>query len=217
MAGEMLYHVTRRRDAETVFRQGLNRGEKTPAQKRGEELTEEAGDSPAARMEESSTEKAERWFDEVIEDAKRATDGAGEFPPHRFAVFFWPKESVARRAATDAPWGAVVVGVDTAALPSDCICAIGPTLELDGIFRAYWRAARDRGSVDDDEQFERAKEWWRSVEVYEGSAKRNHEVWCGCDVPPHAIEWIQDPDSGRRLYEPPDEDQRRLFEYEDDR
>lgn len=207
-----LYHVTRARDADSIFLDGLVVDSDTPAQKQARELTADKRSEEVLHRE-SPTEQAERWFDEVVADAKRAVDGAGEFPAHQPANFFWPTENQARESAKSVNWAAVIVGVDRSEMPGRCRCAIGPIDGLDEIFKKYYDTARDHDTFDSEEQYERAKEWWREVEWYEGQSLRRHEIWCGCNVPPHAIEWVHDPRRGTRIYEPPGENQRRLLDF----
>lgn len=207
-----LYHVTRRRDADRIFQDGLRRESTSPAKKEADELRGEA-DGDHIMYEESPSEQAERWFDEVIRDAKRSVPAAEKFPAHQPAVFFWPTEQAAFQSNKSVNWGSVLVGVDGEKLPSDCRCAIAPVDGIDVIFKHYYDVARDHGMMEPEEQFERAKEWWQEVQWYEGQNLRRHEVWCPCNVPPHAIEWIHDPRDDRRLYEPPAESQSRLLDF----
>lgn len=208
--GVDLFHITRSRDVESIFRDGLRSGATSPSTKIVEDEFEEH--DPMRR--ESPSEIAERQFDEVLADAKRSRDldGVSQFPEHQPAVFFWPTESDAYRGAKSTSWGKSIVAVDRENLP--CRCAIAPIEKIDMIFEGYYDAARNRGVVEPEEQYELAKEWWQEVEWYDGQARRNHEVWCGCDIPPHAIEWIYDVRRGKRLYEPPGEAQSRLVDYE---
>lgn len=207
-----LFHITRARDVESIFRQGLQKEAEPPSVKQSEEIAQEEGiTGEEAMMMDSPTEQAERWFDEVVADAKRAVDAATEFPTHQPAVFFWPSRSQAEQSAKSVPWGADIVAVDSSTVP--CDCAIGPTGGLDEIFKAYYDTARNHGSFDREAQFRRAKEWWREVEWYEGNSLHSHEIWCGCDIPPSAIEYIYDRSRGKRLYEPPGGQQKRLIDF----
>lgn len=208
----LLYHITRKEDAESIFREGLKQYSAAPARKKADKLAAEAGGSAEMRRD-TPTEKAERWFDETIRHARSAVDGAEEYPRHDDAVFFWTSENRALRAYRNTSWAGVIVEVRLEAIP--CDCAVGPIHELDSIFQSYFDAAREGGgSADRDEQLQVAKEWWRKVRWYRGGVERDHEVWCGCDVPPHAIERIYNPDTGRTMFAPPDDpDQSRFLEF----
>jgi len=208
-----MFHITRVRDADNIFDSGLKRSSPSPARKNEQDLIDEMDDEPIDPMMEGPTQQAERWFDEVVADAKRAVDEASTYPKHQPANFFWPSKAQAIESSKSVPWAAVMVAVDREDMPDDCRCAIGPTSRIDVIFKEYWDTARDRFSFDPEQQFERAKEWWREVEWYEGGNRRAHEIWCGCDIPSAAIEWIENPTTGRRLYEPPGAGQMTLREF----
>lgn len=211
-----LFHVTRARDAESVFIDGLVADSETPARKENREIIREEDAGPMAPMNESATVQAERYFDEVIADAKRAVDGAEAFPHHQPANFFWPSENQARQSASGVSWGGVIVAVDRHEMPEECRCAIAPTEGVGQIFKKYYDTFRDHDTFDREKQYERAEEWWQEVESYDGQNRRNHEIWCDCDVPPYAIEWIHNPRTERRIYEPPEAGQSRLVEFEVD-
>ena len=211
MTAADLYHITRLRDAHDIARDGLLRRSPSPAEKRGREHAEEAADGGSVMMaEEPKDVRADRMFDELLADAKRAVDGADRFPPHEDAVFFWTEKSRAIRAESDTNWTGVIVAVDSSRLPDGCRAARGNIDIADGIWRAYWDELRNVARVDRDELYEDAKRFWRDVSWYEGHASRTDEVWVGCDVPPDAIVRIEDADSGRVLYEPADADQQTL-------
>jgi len=209
-----LFHVTRVRDADRIFIDGLVTTSDPPSRKENQEMIEAEDADPMAPLNESPTVQAERYFDEVIADAKRAVDGVGEFPNHQPANFFWPSENQARESAKSVNWGAVIIAVDRAKMPEQCRCAIAPTDGIDQIFKQYYDTFRDHATFDREEQYERAKEWWQEVQWYEGQNLRRHEIWCDRDVPPYAIEWIHHPRVERRIYEPPEEGQARLLDYE---
>lgn len=210
---DYIYHVTRRRDAEPIFRQGLLVDSDPPARKKQQELREQEKDTRGP-MRDSPTVRAERDFDEIVRDAKREVEGTDKFPNHQPANFFWPTENQATQSAKSVRWGAVVVAVDVSKLPDHHQCAIAPTSGIDQLFKGYYDSYRGHGTLDTDKQWQLAREWWREVEEYDGQTYRRHEIWCDQNIPPEAINRIYDYRSGRTIYAPPDEaDQRVLQEF----
>lgn len=210
-----LFHVTRIRDAETIATQGLRKSAKTPATKQAEEVyTEEEPPGGMEMRERGPTEQAEWKFDELIADSKRSVDGAGKFPAHQPAVFFWPRQSQASESAKSVNWATAIVGVDSSKLPPGCDIAIAPTDGLDYIFKQLYDTFRDHGTHDEQELYDEAKDWWREVGVYDGQDYRRHEVWAGCNVPPGAIEYIENPRTGQILWRPTEKSQATLRDFE---
>lgn len=203
-----LYHITRVRDARSIARDGLLRRSESPAEKRAYEVGGEPDDM--MMLEEPADIRADRIFDEIIADAKRAVDGAKQYPPHEDAVFFWTTKQRAICAEDKTAWTGVIVAVDRSRLPEGCRAARGDIRTADAIWNSLYAELRNRGRADRDELYADAKQFWRGVSWYEGNASRTDEVWVGCDVPPDAIVRIERADSGRVLYEPADADQQTL-------
>ncbi len=206
-----LFHVTRSRDAAAIARQGLRRSSAPPAQKRGQELAET--DDPDPMVEDPADVKADRDFDELLADAKRSVDGASEYPPHEHAVFFWPSKARASRAESNTSWSGAIVAVDSDALPPGCRPARGDITIADGIWRQFYQMYANHQNVNEGALYDDARRFWKDVTWYEGHNDRDSEVWMGCDVPPDAIEYIEDADTGRVVYEPTAEDQATLEDF----
>jgi hypothetical protein len=198
-----LYHITRKADARAIFRQGLVRGKKSPAAKKAERNAREASVEHPEVMEDPPDVRADWKFDDILRDAQRAAEGAEQYPDHSNAVFFWETERDAHAAIDNTPWAGVIVAVESDALPDRCECAIGDHHEVSSIWHTVYDAFRGRAHMDEQELYEGAIEWWEDVEFYNkyDSYAGKHEVWCGCDVPPRAIEHIETAD-GRVMYEP---------------
>jgi hypothetical protein len=207
-----LFHVTRIRDAKDIAREGLKRGSPSPAEKKGRELAGES-DRDFEMAEDQNTVKADRAFDELLADAKYAVEGAKEYPSHEYGVFFWPTKKRAYRAESDTNWTGTIVAVDSDALPPDCRPVRGDIEIADGIWDRYWQRYSNYADVDEDALYEEAKLFWQTASWYDGTTTgSDDEVWVGCDVPPEAIEYIENAD-GRVLYEPVDADQATLEEF----
>lgn len=207
-----LFHVTRIRDAENIANYGLLRGSDPPAAKISDEMSEEVGADPMM-VEESKSVRADRRFDEVVRDARYDRDDASQFPPHDHAVFFWGDRDRAIRGHDNTNWSGAVVGVDRSKLPAGCELATGPIDPLDGLWSDIWGALRNRGKYDEEDWYERAKDWWETVEPYTGQDVSGGEIWAGCDVPPEAIVFIEDPETGRVLHAPTEADQTALNDF----
>jgi len=207
-----LFHVTRTQDASAIAADGLRKS----ADRRVEKAALEAAgqDEWDPMTEESPDMKADRRFDEVVADARRAGDVPSGWPRHNNAVFFWPTEERAYSGADDTAGSNVIVAVDPDQMAASCTFLAGPIDLADDIWTGYYDLFRDTApNPDEDRLYEVAQQFWRETHVYDGNAGRDIEVWTGCDVPPDAIEYIIDPDTGRVLYEPVDADQRTLREF----
>jgi len=208
-----LFHVTQWVSVEDIFEDGLRQHATLRALQRAEA---EAPDDDEPMMMSHPDEVADRMAEEMIQEARYVTDVPDEYPIHKEGVFFWPTESKASRVADDGYGADPVVAVDGSKLPERCTCLIAPVDPLNRLWKVTYQHATDRHHLSPDEQkgyVDEMAEWWNEVEVYRGQNRRKHEIWCGCDVPPHAIEWIHDPNRDRRLYEPPEEGQSRLLEF----
>lgn len=215
MSEDLLYHITRKRDLPDVFQNGIKRSDQSLAARIADRQIQRADDDPNDPVIQEVVSRIEQRFDEAVEDAKFHLDGTGEFPTHRDAVFFWASDATAYTQAFTAPWKAFIVAVDPDSFPAGCTCAIGPVLDLREIYQDFYNTALDRASVAEDAAFENAKLWWRKVSEWEGQRHFKHHVWCGCDVPPHAIEYASDPDTGERWNDVGDGLQMELDDFEE--
>lgn len=179
-------------------------------------MVPEAERERAMMMEEPADIRADREFNEVMADAKRTVEGAGEFPAHHPAVFFWTSEARAIRAESDTAWTGAVVAVDRNRLPDGCRPARGDINVADSVWHEMYDLYRDHARGSRERAYEEAQRFWRGVSWYEGHASRTDEVWVDCDVPPEAIEYIRRPDKAGILWEPADADQRTLSEFAKD-
>lgn len=208
-----LFHVTQYTSVESIFRDGLKhraplRARQAAADAAGEESLDPMDPSP-------NEEVADRAAEELIQAARRKADVPSDWPYHEDGLFFWPMKSQAISTAENEYGGAdPIVAVDSSKVSDSVTFLIGDANRLDPVFQAYWRQAAGRGTVtreDEEEMLETLVEWWEDVAVYTGQAEYGHEVWCGSDIPPEAIEWIQDPANGRVLYSPPDDPSQQRF------
>jgi hypothetical protein len=206
-----LYHVTTNAVVDDIFRDGLL----SSADQRvfaGMDIDQDDMDDMAP---EPSEVYAERRLEDIIQDARRAADVPSEWPAHADGVFSWPTHDAAIRAAKG-QYGnsSPIVAIDSNRLPDDKVCLIAPAHTPDMLFEEFIKVSTDRQSLsmeDERELVDMTEEWWGEVQVYEGQALRKHEVWCGGNIPPTAIEWIQDTQNDRRLYEPPSDPQQTRF------
>ena len=216
MAGDPdLFHVTQYASVEDIFADGLKqhaaiRARQVAAADAGEDELDPMAPVP-------NEEVADRAAEELIQAARSKADVPSEWPRHADGVFFWPTKPQAVKTAENDFGGAdPIVAVNSSDLPERATCVIGSASRLDPVFQAYWKQAAGRGNVsreDEDAMLESVVEWWGDVEVYTGQNKYDHEVWCDTDIPPEAIEWIEDPANGRTLYAPPDDpDQQRFID-----
>lgn len=209
-----LWHVTRFQDAQSIAEQGLVRGMEPPASKQAKDYAEEAGDT-MEMYEEPEDSRAERELQNLLADAKRKVSGVDDLPAHRDALFFWSRESDAEKAADNVGFGAVIVGVDLSKVPNGCTMAMGPTHIPDDIYKQIYDAYRGRGTYDEQELFEAAKDYWREVQPYDSArASSKDEVWTQCDIPPRAIEYIENPRTGRIVERPTEQSQATLRRFE---
>lgn len=210
-----LFHVTQYTSVESIFRDGLKhraplRARQAAADAAGEEELDPMDPAP-------NEEVADRESERLIAAARSEADVPSGWPRHEDGLFFWPSKAQAVSTAENKYGGAdPIVAVDSTAVPDGVTFLIGDADRLDTVFQNYWRQAAGRANItreEEDEMYEMLVEWWGDVEVYTGNVKRGHEVWCGADIPPEAIEWIQDPANDRTLYAPPDDpDQQRFID-----
>jgi len=196
-----LFHVTRKPDAAKIARHGLLRDAMSPAEKHNApEVKDDGWIDPVM---EPADVRADRRFDELVSDAQRAAEGADQYPDHSYAVFFWDDKPQAEKTTRETNWPSVIVAVESERL--GCRCAAAEQTEISSIWHTIYDSQRDRAHADMRELYEDAVEWWEAdVEWYNkyGFYRERVEIWCGCDVPLRAIEYIEDPDTGKRVYEP---------------
>lgn len=208
-----LFHVTLYGSVEDIFRDGLKQHAAIRARQAAENDVGESGLDPMAPT--PNEQIADRDAEELIQAARSRADVPSSWPRHDAGLFFWPTKAQAVKSAGREYGGAdPIVAVNRVDIPDDATCLTGDAGRLDPVFQNYWnRASGNRRLTQEreDEMFEMLVEWWEDVEVYTGQAKRGHEVWCDTDVPPEAIEWIQDPANNRTLYEPPDDSAQQRF------
>ena len=199
-----LFHVTRLKDKDSIIRHGLRPGSKAPAEKKAEEMVEEAGGDPETEFYEDPPDvKADRMFDRIIRHAAGEA-GITDFPPHDNAVFFWPRRKDAMRAGTNTPGKKAIVAVERDRMPDHCDFATGDHHELSWIWDECYQMHRHGTGTTEEELMEAAIDWWQDVYWYDGTLDfHTQEVWTGCSVPPQAIEYIEDVQTGRRIYETP--------------
>lgn len=208
-----LFHVTLRASVEDIFRDGLKqhaalRARQAAADAAGEDELDPMTPAP-------NEEVADRKAEELIRAARSKTDVPSGWPRHEDGLFFWPTKSQAVSAAENDYGGAdPIVAVNNEDIPDSATCLIGDATRLDSVFQTMWKEAAGRANItreDEEEWVEHLVEWWQDVEVYTGQSEYGHEVWCNTDVPPEAIEWIQDPVNDRTLYAPPDDPSQQRF------
>jgi hypothetical protein len=206
-----LFHVTTSQVVDDIFRDGLL----SSADQRVFAMTDMDEDDMDGPTQEPPEVTAERRMEELISDARRAADVPSEWPVHELGVFSWPTHAAAIRSSKGM-YGASspIVAVDSTLLPDETILLTAPTGPLNVVFSSFYYVYTDRASYtpeDEERMYREVVEWWGEVQVYEGQALSDHEVWCGTDIPPTAIEWIQDTANDRRLYEPPSDPQQTRF------
>ena len=216
-----LYHVTRPIDTQTIFRQGLLKDSDSPAAKMAEENTPES-ESPHIQQDPKDV-RADREFDETIQNARRRVAGTDRFPSHRDAVFAWPRIKNARNAAFGMKGRPrAIVHIDSSKMP-ECTFAAAPSRALsrlwEGIYNTFSDFARESDRIRREEAFERAQDWWETVEMYDPDKqyRKRYEVWTGCNVPPEAIVKITDPDrevaDDRPILQPPREGEQTIRDF----
>jgi hypothetical protein len=192
-----LYHVTRRQDWRSIKAKGLRYGSEIAAVK---EVQDVAGGEIDPHHQPKEVQ-ADREFDELIADARRAVEGADQFPRHDEAVFAWPSKMNARQSAKNMSFNTAVVAIDPERAPG-LKFAVGDTDEINHIWTEIYGQYSDRRSgTPADELFDDAKRWWRDVEWYSGGSSRQHEAWTGNNIPPKAITGIIDMENDEVLWD----------------
>jgi len=207
-----LYHVTLKRSVDSIFREGLRVGATLRAKQKADSFVED--EDPDPMVPDPPEAVADRMAEEMIGEARYEVGVPDDWPHHERAVFFWPDESKAQKVASGEYHDDPIVAVDSNKLPDGATSLIAPTGPLDNVFKRLYDHAADRNHLARDERGNLVRDledWWRQVEEYTGQALYDHEVFCGADIPPTAIEWIHDPGENRRLYEPPDDPQQQRF------
>lgn len=194
MTGADLFHVTRLSDADVIAREGL----RVDADELVVKQTGGPVDDPM--IEESRDVRARRELDNLL-DSAQSHSGSQHFPAHSRSVFFWTRESRARRAARNTQAPSAIVGVDSDEIPCRCVVAsidISDYIynELYDLYGDFSEGTPPRDLYDD------AVEYWEGAEWYTGQEDSRVEVFCGCDIPLRAIEYIEDPVDRRILYRP---------------
>lgn len=185
-----LYHVTRRMDGRSIALNGLEMWSKSPSLKEAER---EGPIEDDPMMEDPADATATRMFTELLGEAQYEAEGVDDLPVHddNQAVFFWQTPSRALKVSKNIGFSTSIVGVDSSKLP--CECAEGDVHTSDAIWGGLYDQVQGRGYADQDELLDEAIEWWEEdVRAYDGGEDGDVEVWCGCDIPPAAIEWVYD-------------------------